>query len=356
MCINNTFAIAIPTRNGERFIEQTILSIINQKRKPDEIIIIDDNSSDLTKNIISKYLNFNIKFIENKYPDGFASAWNRLSEFCTSKYLTILHQDDLLNEDYLFYVEKAFQEFPEAGHLYSSCRYINGDGEIIREPSLPYDLKAEVYSGFLYSKMYFNGIIQNQHIHRCPGVTTLTSLLKNNIKYRQSAGHIADDDFFLRIGKFTDVIGISYPLASYRDHNLSVTGSHKYLEFQLSKDWFFQYEEWHKYDSLLTEQDAQLMFDMTVLFLKRAYIYSILKNHLDIYKDIVEHHRQLKEFIFDYKIDKKLPFSIEFLSKYQSKKLKPIVKFLAYFFFSGLLFLKFLNIFKIKKNYNGSYN
>lgn len=356
MHIRDTFAIAIPTRNGEKFIEQTILSALNQKRKPDEIIIIDDDSSDLTKTIISKYLNSGIKFFENNTPDGFAAAWNRLSNHCKSKYITILHQDDLLSEEYLFHVEKAFTEFPEAGHLYSSCFYLNGENEKIKSPLRPYNLIPKRYSGEVYAQMYFNGIIRNQHIHRCPGVTTLTRLLNNDIKYRQNAGHIADDDFFLRIGKLTDVIGISYPLAFYRDHNLSVTGSHKYLEFQLSKDWFFQYKEWHRCDSLLTEQNAELMFNMTMMFLKRAYVYSVLKNNLDIYKDIVEHHRQVKDFIFDHNIDKKPPFSIELLSKYQSKKSNPLVKFLAYYFFSGLLFLKFLNIFKIKKNYNGSYN
>lgn len=54
-------------------------------------------------------------------------------------------------------------------------------------------------------------------------------------QYREEAGHIADDDFFYRVGQYTDVVGILSPLASYRLHSKSETGHLKNM--QLVNGW-----------------------------------------------------------------------------------------------------------------------
>ena len=47
-------SIAMTTYNGEAYIEKQILSLLNQTRKADEIIICDDRSSDRTVELIEK--------------------------------------------------------------------------------------------------------------------------------------------------------------------------------------------------------------------------------------------------------------------------------------------------------------
>ena len=49
------FSIVIPTYNRANFIEQTILDIINQSYDNWELIIIDDGSTDNTKEVVSKF-------------------------------------------------------------------------------------------------------------------------------------------------------------------------------------------------------------------------------------------------------------------------------------------------------------
>ena len=48
-------SIVMTTYNGETYIEKQIISLLEQSRKADEIIICDDVSSDDTVNIIQKY-------------------------------------------------------------------------------------------------------------------------------------------------------------------------------------------------------------------------------------------------------------------------------------------------------------
>ena len=57
-------SIYIPAYNAEKTIKQTINSVINQTYQFDEIIVIDDNSSDSTLSIINQFEN--IKLIKNK--------------------------------------------------------------------------------------------------------------------------------------------------------------------------------------------------------------------------------------------------------------------------------------------------
>jgi|APSaa5957512493_1039668.scaffolds.fasta_scaffold28114_1 glycosyltransferase involved in cell wall biosynthesis len=62
------YSIITPAKNEEKYIEETICSVLKQKILPKEWIIVDDNSTDKTSFIINKYAKNNnfIKLIKNK--------------------------------------------------------------------------------------------------------------------------------------------------------------------------------------------------------------------------------------------------------------------------------------------------
>lgn len=95
-------SVAIPVYNGAKFINSTIKSVIKQTEKVDQILIVDDLSMDGIQNevhkIISSYPDVEIKYYRNEKNLGYQSNWNRCFELCTTKFLIILHQDDLLIE------------------------------------------------------------------------------------------------------------------------------------------------------------------------------------------------------------------------------------------------------------------
>ncbi len=247
-------AIVIPAHNGEQYLPFAIESAIKQRRAADEILVIDDASKDKTAEIAQlSDFNKHIEYFHNETATGFVDAWNRCIARATGDYVTILHQDDLLHEDYLYYVEKAIRLYPGARHIYTGCHYINDRGAIVRDTPRPHSLKARLYTGKQYAQSYFNGLVNYDHIHRCPGVTTHRGLLLNECTYRREAGLIADDDFFLRVGNFTNVVGISQPLASFRMHDNSTTAKLKSLSAQLAEDWIYQARYYKKNKPLFDE-------------------------------------------------------------------------------------------------------
>ena len=273
-----TFSIVIPVHNGERFLRSSISSALGQSREADEIIVVDDASKDGAADIArSSEFKSRIKYFFNEHPSGFVDAWNRAVSKATGDFVTILHQDDLLHPKYLEHTMNAIVQHPSMRHFYSACNYIDASGIVIKEPPLPHSLEPVLYSGKDYAHNYLKGVLSNNHIHRCPGVTTSKSLLMNECTYRKEAGHIADDDFFYRVGRYTDVVGISSPLASFRSHADSETAKAD-LTGRLAACYVFQSMQTKSDECIFCDADKQLIYSAAVKYINEFLFYRLLNN------------------------------------------------------------------------------
>jgi glycosyltransferase involved in cell wall biosynthesis len=274
-----TFSIAIPVHNGEKYLAATLASVLNQKRRADEILAVDDASTDQSSNILqSPEWAGKVRYIFNEHSTGFVDAWNRVVQLARSDFVTILHQDDLLEPEYLSHIERALLSSPRCQHIYCGYYYIDAVGNRIGESPKPHLLTPVIRSGKEYAHRYLEGVIHNRHIHRCPGVTTARTLLLDKCSYRKEAGLIADDDFFLRVGQFTDVVEISQPLASFRQHDESATGRLESLSHRLAQDYIFQTKYYQTQPSLLEASDVARIHDQAIRFINSYFRESLLKN------------------------------------------------------------------------------
>ncbi len=128
------FSFIIPTYNSEEFIEESLLSIINQKDPDIEIIIIDGGSKDRTLEIISKYEKYITNLVSE--PDkGLYYAINKGIKLSTGKIVKILSSDDLLTSSTMSTVKEIYEkELFDKSHfcILSSLYRINLGGEIIK--------------------------------------------------------------------------------------------------------------------------------------------------------------------------------------------------------------------------------
>lgn len=108
------FSIVIPTYNSEKYISKCLDSILSQSFSNYEIIIIDDDSRDDTKKIISNYKNKNYKkiiFFQFKKNKGPGEARNKGIKEAKGKYILFVDSDDSLIEDSLLSLEKHILNF-----------------------------------------------------------------------------------------------------------------------------------------------------------------------------------------------------------------------------------------------------
>jgi len=90
-------SIVIVTYNSSKIISQTLLSIVNYLINIEyEIIIVDNNSSDNTCEIISQINNSNVKLIKNKVNKGFAQGNNKGFKVCNGEFILILNPDIII--------------------------------------------------------------------------------------------------------------------------------------------------------------------------------------------------------------------------------------------------------------------
>lgn len=102
---NTNITVIVPVHNGEKYIERCIESILNQSYKNIEILIINDNSTDITNEIVAKYLELpNIRYIVNDKTLGPARTRNLGLSKATSPYILFLDCDDWID---LNCIEKA---------------------------------------------------------------------------------------------------------------------------------------------------------------------------------------------------------------------------------------------------------
>jgi teichuronic acid biosynthesis glycosyltransferase TuaG len=94
--------IILPSYNSQKYIEETINSIINQSFKDWNLIIIDDASTDESPKLIKKYLNDErISFQTIKKNLGAGFCRNLALRRCKSKYVAFIDSDDIWEKNKL---------------------------------------------------------------------------------------------------------------------------------------------------------------------------------------------------------------------------------------------------------------
>lgn len=91
-------SVLMPTFNDAKYIRSAIESLLNQSYKRWELIIIDDGSTDNTPEIIKKFSDNRIIYMQEKNA-GQLNALRNGARFIRGQYITILHSDDELSND-----------------------------------------------------------------------------------------------------------------------------------------------------------------------------------------------------------------------------------------------------------------
>lgn len=109
--------VVMPVHNGEKFLEETLDSLLNQTFRDFKVLIFDDNSSDSTPKILEKYKSKDLRFIihTKKSNHGPAHLRNEGFDLANSEYIALLDADDIA-ESTRFEKQVAYlDQNPEVG-------------------------------------------------------------------------------------------------------------------------------------------------------------------------------------------------------------------------------------------------
>ncbi|MCI5078374.1 glycosyltransferase family A protein [Oricola sp.] len=103
-------SVIIPAFDGERFIADTLRSVLAQTLLPDEIIVVDDGSTDATPEIVAGF-SPRVRLLRNSR-GGPAGARNRGVAEARGAFIAFIDHDDLWHEDKLALQMQAFRDDP----------------------------------------------------------------------------------------------------------------------------------------------------------------------------------------------------------------------------------------------------
>ncbi|MBV6541681.1 glycosyltransferase family 2 protein, partial [Ursidibacter maritimus] len=142
--MNDLISVIMPAYNAESYISKAIESVLQQTYKNWELLIINDNSSDNTLNIIGSYLYENrIKVFNNHINLGPARSRNIGLDHANGKYITFLDADDFIDKE-KFQVQLSFMKENKISMSHGNYIFCNNDGYKIKKVST--DIQVDYFS------------------------------------------------------------------------------------------------------------------------------------------------------------------------------------------------------------------
>ena len=227
--LNDLVSVVIPVYNSEKFLAESIESVLNQTYKNIEIIVIDDGSIDRSLKILEKYSD-RIKII-HQLNKGLASALNSGIDQMKGKWFKWFSPDDVLYPKAIEILINESKKLPENTIIYSNWEIINENNKKLRDF---FESNFNNLSNFDFNVR----LLDSQKIN--VNTTLIPScLFEKGCLIKELKDPVAIDyDFFLRAGIFYHFSFHLIPksLVKYRIHSKqlsrkNITKTLDYLDY-----------------------------------------------------------------------------------------------------------------------------
>lgn len=215
------------TYNGAKYLSEQLDSILVQTIPVDEIIIVDDCSTDHTWAILSNYVAryAKIKIYRNELNMGVVKTFESALTLCSGEFIALSDQDDVWLPDKL---EILLQNLKEENDLVHSDAYLCDEGLNV----------YALYSDTKGLHLNPNRFIDYLNINDVSGCTALfTKALLDKILPIPNGFWMHDHYIAIMARYYGNIIYVDKPLIKYRQHSSNSLGSKANLSYKKRKAW-----------------------------------------------------------------------------------------------------------------------
>ena len=205
-----TVSVIIHTYNNEKFIAETVESVLNQTYKEYEIVVVDDGSVDGTRDALIPYMQ-KIRY-HYKENGGIASAKNAGISLSHAEFVAFLDHDDLWVPDKLQLQMEHFNENPQIGLVYAKYTSFRDGKELRTKPE-------KGYSGWIFKELLAKSFIQTST------VVVKRECLDAVGPYDETFSLGDEYDMFLRIARKFQCGFVDKGLTRYRVHDTNASNN-----------------------------------------------------------------------------------------------------------------------------------
>jgi len=124
-------SLAIPLYNCESHIRETIDSVLNQTFRDFELVVLDDQSTDRSAEIVQSINDPRVRYELNPKRLGFFGNWNRCLETMSGTYCKLLPHDDTLEPTCLAEQVQVLDQHPAVELVHCARKIIDPAGHIL---------------------------------------------------------------------------------------------------------------------------------------------------------------------------------------------------------------------------------
>ena len=144
---STTITIIIPVFNVENVVKETLLSVKNQISSSDEVIIIDDGSTDNSFNIINNFKNLQGWKIIQTSNQGLGLTRNLGRSIAKSEYIYFLDSDDIIKDNLIDRMREIIDQYNKPDMILFSGESFDDNHTNNKKPNLKFTLQGEYFHG-----------------------------------------------------------------------------------------------------------------------------------------------------------------------------------------------------------------
>lgn len=207
-------SVVLPVFNSEKYIAETLDSILSQSYQNLEIVIVDDGSTDSSQEIIKNTIRIypNIRYVRQQNA-GVSAARNRGIRESKGRYIAFIDSDDLWDSTK---IEKQIKKMQETGIglCYCGVKYLFEDnGSYVNDKFKK--ISGDILIPYLKNKVW---------PYTITWILERSLIYKNDIWFNEDTRYGEDTEFFVKIIAFTKVCAVPERLAIYRIRPQSLSG------------------------------------------------------------------------------------------------------------------------------------
>ena len=210
----------IPVFNGERFLRATLESVAQQTKRPDRLIIIDDGSTDGTKDLVQGFTDLSCEWHPNPKNLGLFPNLNKaLAKASEAEFFHLLLADDIVTPDFIETSCKALESSNPMSFSWSDTQWIdaNGDETLGHVPDANQPAEA-------FDKIKFISQESELETVSVGSVMIRSGAQALPCQFRTDMPQVADCVFYGELASHAQkLLHIPRPLCQIRTHDLNMT-------------------------------------------------------------------------------------------------------------------------------------